>query len=268
MSPSLGRVFSVQRCASHAGPGRRTIVFLKGCPLDCSWCTNPHSRELLPLDMLDADGSERLVPDSMLCAVDDVLAQCLNDRQHFDATGGGVTVSGGEPLMQLSFTLDLLDGLRAAGVHTAIETTGYAAPTRLAEALDRCDLVLMDVKHHNGGEHLRWTGRPLTLPLQNLQAALASDTPVWVRLPVIPGVNDQLSDAVAFASLFNELGVRHVQLIPFQQEGEVLYERLGWEYAFEGVAPLREPDVEPFRLALIRAGIDATFSAPLNATAA
>lgn len=262
MPKTEGGIFNIQKFSIHDGPGIRTVVFLKGCPLSCSWCSNPNSRKLRPVMMRDADDPSVFLEDSREQRVDEVVRICLQDQPFYDESGGGVTLSGGEPLVQHAFAIAVLKALRAQGVHTAIETTGAVAPAVFRKALPHLDLVIMDVKHHDPAQHRRWVGVGNDLPLANLGAALESGTPTWVRIPVIPGVNDSLSDAAAFAALLRPRGVERVQLLPFHQYGERKYDLLDWPYSFAGVPTSHEEDVEPFRQALVDHGLAASFESP------
>lgn len=262
MAEDVGRVFNVQKFSIHDGPGIRTVVFLKGCPLACAWCSNPNSRKLKTVTLRDAQDPNVFTEDSRDYRLDEVVRVCLQDLPFYEESGGGVTLSGGEPLVQHRFALQLLRALRAKGIHTAIETTGYGAPAIFGKAIKECDLVIMDVKHHDKSRHRRWTGVANDLPLQNLATLFDAGVETWVRIPVIPGVNDSPQDAAEFAALFHARGVAQVQLLPFHQYGERKYELLGWEYQMAGVPTLHEEDVEPFRTALEAHGIRASFSPP------
>lgn len=262
MSDRLGRVFNIQKFSIHDGPGIRTVVFLKGCPLGCQWCSNPNSRKLAPVMMADPNDPAVFAEDSREYRLEEVVRICLQDRPFYEESGGGVTLSGGEALVQHDFATRLLRTLRSEGIHTAIETTGYVAPQIFRKAIAACDLVIIDVKHHDKAQHKKWTNRGNDLPLANLECALDARREVWVRIPVIPGVNDSLADARAFAALLLARGVGQVQLLPFHQYGERKYELLGWDYSFEGAPTLHEPEVEAFRQEMVAAGVDASFSPP------
>lgn len=257
MSAGTGRIFDIQKFSLHDGPGIRTVVFLKGCPMDCAWCSNPNSRELRVLNMRDANNPDSLLPDSRDYSVDEVVRICLQDLPFYEESGGGVTLSGGEALVQHRFSTRLLGALAAGGVHTAVETTGYASPEVFGRVLAASDLLIIDVKHHDAAQHRRWTGVDNTLPLRNLATALAAGGPVLVRIPVIPGVNDSPDDAVAFARLLAPLGVHEVQLLPFHQFGERKYELLDWEYRMAGVPALHPEDLAEFRQLLTDQGVRA-----------
>ncbi len=259
MPEDVGRIFNIQKFSLHDGPGIRTVVFLKGCPLGCKWCSNPSSRKLQIVSMRDPDLEGVFVEDSRDYEVDEVVRICLQDLPFYEESGGGVTLSGGEAMVQHRFALNLINRLREKGVHTAMETTGYAAEPIFARFVDALDLLIMDVKHHSRKEHKRWTDRPNDLPLKNLRTAVASGKPLWVRIPVIPGVNDSLDDAAKFAGLLTELGVAEVQLLPFHQFGERKYELLGWTYEFEGVPALHEEELVGFQQVLADGGVSARF---------
>ena len=242
--PTTGVVFNIQKFSIHDGPGIRTVVFLKGCPLHCAWCANPESMD-------PAEGRVYSIPD--------VVAICEQDRAFYDESGGGATLSGGEPLMQPKFAIELLGALQRRGIHTALETTGHVAPAVFDRALDALDFLLIDVKHHDRDEHRRWTGRDNDLPLRNLRQAVRRQIPMRTRIPVIPGVNAEVSDAHAFARLLRSIGVVEVQLLPFHQFGERKHELLGLPYLMAGVPPLHEEDLADYRQAFLDDGVAAVF---------
>ncbi len=257
MGEDVGRIFDIQKFSLHDGPGIRTVVFLKGCPMQCAWCSNPNSRKLQVLPMRDAQNPNVFLADSRDYSADEVVRICLQDLPFYEESGGGVTLSGGEALVQHHFTTRLLRRLRDKGVHTAVETTGYAAPGVFEKMLREVDLLIIDVKHHDRRLHRRWTGVANDLPLQNLATAVAAGGPVLVRIPVIPGVNDGPADAEAFCRLLTPIGVREVQLLPFHQFGERKYELLGWNYPFDGVPALHEEDLAGYRQAFCDHGLNA-----------
>lgn len=257
MSEDVGRIFDIQKFSLHDGPGIRTVVFLKGCPMDCAWCSNPGSRKLQVLPVRDPSDPNVFTTDSRDYTADEVVRICLQDLPFYEESGGGVTLSGGEAMVQHRFSTRLLRRLKAEGVHTAIETTGYAAPGIFGKVLNEVDLLIIDVKHHDPSLHRKWTGVSNELPLRNLATAIEAGGPVLVRIPVIPGVNDGLDDAPAFCRLLTPLGVSEVQLLPFHQFGERKYELLGWEYQLAGVPALQEEDLIEYRQAFADHGIRA-----------
>jgi pyruvate formate lyase activating enzyme len=296
-----GLIFNIQKFCLHDGPGIRTTVFLKGCPLRCRWCANPESQSgrvqilwdrekclycaacvsVCPERAISMTSEPGIRIDEKKCTgcgscsdccpgqaltregerrtVGDVLAVCLQDREFYTESGGGVTLSGGEPLLQAAFALNILQGLKEHDIHTAVETTGFVAPLLFQQACLWVDLFLFDIKQWDDGKHKNGTGVSNRLPLQNLKTALASGKEVLPRLPVIPGFNDTIADAEQFAVLLRNAGAEKVQLLPFHQFGEKKYEMLGRNYAYTDVPALNESDLNDFHQTLIVNGIDAFF---------
>ena len=251
-----GLLFNIQKFSLHDGPGIRTVVFFKGCPLSCAWCSNPESQRAEPCMMRDGEAS---APDSRPYSLDETLEICLQDRPFYEESGGGVTLSGGEALTQGAFAAALLDALRAERVHTAIETSGCAPPELFAEIAARADLLLFDIKHYDNARHLAGTGVHNGPILANLKNALARGRNVLARLPVIPGYNNSPEDARGFAALLETLGLRRAQLLPFHQFGEKKYDMLGIPYAMRGAPQLHQEELEEFRQIIAASGIDCFF---------
>jgi pyruvate formate lyase activating enzyme len=265
-------VFNVQRYSLHDGPGIRTTVFLKGCPARCLWCHNPESQafgpEVIRVETRCAScGTCEAVcphgappPGSGLCtacgdcveacpagarelvgrdtAVDEVMAEVLRDRIFFQESGGGVTFSGGEPLAQLEFLRALLESARGHGLHTAVDTCGFAPREALLGLVPLVDLFLFDVKLIDDARHRELTGLPTGPILDNLRALVAAHPSVWIRVPIVPGHTDGEADVAAIAALVDELpGVRHVSLLPFHATGGAKARRLGRPAPLESLAP-------------------------------
>jgi glycyl-radical enzyme activating protein family len=252
MADISGLVFNIQKYSIHDGPGIRTSVFLKGCPLCCVWCSNPESQSPKPQPLGDG-------PDSRLYTVHEVVEICCRDLEFYEESGGGVTLSGGEPLTQPGFVCALLPALRAKGIHTAIETTGHVAPDVFIKSARLADLLLFDIKHHDPKKHREGTDADNTLILKNLKAAAVAGIDILLRIPVIPDYNDSPDDAKAFALLLNELGICRAQLLPFHQMGDRKYTLLGWDYAYRGIKALYPEDLEEFKAVFINNEIDAFF---------
>ncbi len=257
MSEDVGRVFDIQKFCLHDGPGIRTVVFLKGCPMGCAWCSNPGSRKLEVLQIRSTELPGLTAPDSRDYTVDEVVQTCLQDVAFYEESGGGVTLSGGEAMVQHRFSIRLLRALKDHGLHTAIETTGYASEPIFGRILGLVDLLIMDVKHWDPAKHREWTTVGNELPLTNLSAAMAAGGDVLVRIPVIPGVNNSIEDAVEFSRLLLPRGVREVQLLPFHQYGERKYDLLGWDYRMAGVPALHEEDLVDYIAAFAENGVRA-----------
>jgi pyruvate formate lyase activating enzyme len=263
-----GLVFNIQKYSLHDGPGIRTTVFLKGCPLCCTWCHNPESisprQEILVVENRCAACGEcrRACPfgasaagegtlparneQCTLCgacaescpsdarrmvgremAVAEVMDEVLRDRIFYEESSGGVTFSGGEPLMQPRFVLALLEACRACGLHTAIDTCGFGCTDHLLAMARLASLVLFDVKLMDDARHRQNCGvsnRPI---LENLRALDAIHRHIWLRVPVIPGVNDDEANLVAIAKLAaGTQGVRQVNLLPYHNTGVTKARRL------------------------------------------
>lgn len=252
MSEPKGMIFNIQKFSLHDGPGIRTVVFFKGCPLRCAWCANPESQLREP-QLLSGEVKGKLM------SLSEVLEICMQDRDFYEESGGGVTLSGGEPLVQPEFAAALLGGLKAQGIHTAMETTGYAVPEVFDRVAAKADLLLFDVKHWDVDKHKQGTGVSNERIFANLRGAISAGKNVLPRIPVIPGFNNSLDDAAHFAALFQEMGAKEVQLLPFHQFGESKYELLGREYAYANLDALHEEDLSEFQQVLTNAGIHTYF---------
>jgi pyruvate formate lyase activating enzyme len=251
-----GLLFNIQKFSLHDGPGIRTVVFFKGCPLSCKWCSNPESQRAEPCMMRDGDTN---APDSRPYSVDETLEICRQDRPFYEESGGGVTLSGGEVLTQSAFAAALLDALRAEHVHTAIETSGCAPPEIFAKIAARADLLLFDIKHYDDARHAKGTGVHNGPILANLKSALVRGWNILPRLPLIPGYNNSPEDARGFAALLETLGLKRAQLLPFHQFGEKKYDMLGIPYAMRSVPQLHQEDLEEFARIIAASGIDCFF---------
>lgn len=247
-----GAIFNIQKFSLHDGPGIRTTVFMKGCPLRCLWCSNPESQNPHPQRMGDA-------PDSQWYPVGEVYDICMQDTPFYEESGGGVTLSGGEPLVQWRFTAALLGRLKQSGVHTALETTGCVPPDLFEKATAGADLLLFDVKHHDAARHKIGTGIDNGGILQNLKGSIAAGQAVLPRIPVIPAYNDSIEDARAFAALLRDAGARTAQLLPFHQFGDQKYEILGMQYGMKGEPPLHADELARYQDAFLQEGIAAFF---------
>ena len=275
-----GLVFDVQRFSLQDGPGIRTTLFLKGCPLACVWCHNPESMtgapEILvtpdrciacgacvdacPLGLPSGVGGGWALPRTSCeacgrCAeacptrarrvagrpmtVDEAVEAATRDRVFYDQSGGGVTFSGGEPLQQADFVIACLDVLRARGVHVAVDTCGLVEREVLLRAAASTDLFLYDLKHMDGGAHAELTGAPNGRILENLAALAAAHDEIWVRVPVVPGLNDAPANVTRTAAFAASLpSVRRVSLLPYHALGEHKRERVGAAGPeFEGSTP-------------------------------
>ena len=253
-----GIIFNIQKFSLNDGPGIRTVVFFKGCPLRCKWCANPESQDPTIQSLWDETSNE-YIKEGKFMSVEQVINICLQDVDFYEESGGGVTLSGGEAFMHPSFALTLLRELKTKGIHTAIETTGFTPSEVFQKITPYIDLFLFDVKHWNCIKHKEGTGVSNEHILQNLKWAIDSGKEVLPRLPVIPGYNNSISDVREFSHLLLSLGAHKVQLLPFHQFGEKKYEMLDKDYVYKNVPALHEEDLKEFQQIFLDNNIHAFF---------
>jgi pyruvate formate lyase activating enzyme len=211
-----GRVFGVQTFSVHDGPGIRTLVFLKGCPLKCRWCSNPEGISPEPSGPEAEAGS--------------LAGEILKDRPFFGEEGG-VTLSGGEPFAQPEFAASLLEACKGAGVSTAVETSLHADFGAIESCLPFIDFFMFDLKIMDERKHADWCGAGNRLILGNaLSLARAARMPLLPRMPLVPGVNDDEDNIARTAEFLKSAGLRHLNLIPYMRLGIGKYERLKIPY--------------------------------------
>jgi len=257
----FGTIFNIQKFSLNDGPGIRTVVFFKGCPLRCTWCANPESQSA----DLQIPWDEKKAPPHFLKlkgerkSVEEIVRIVMQDEPFYQKSGGGITLSGGEALLQPDFAIALLQACKEKGLHTAMETTGFASPAVFQQVIGYLDLLLFDIKHWDEGAHKKYTGVSNLPILANMKYAIQQGKEVLPRLPVIPGVNADLEDAKGFVRRLQEADANKVQLLPFHQFGENKYRMLGRNYAFENVKALYPEDLEEYRQVFLAAGIEAFF---------
>ncbi len=268
-SGTSGVLFDVKRFALHDGPGIRTTLFLKGCPLACAWCHNPESQQSKPELMIWIDrcvgcgacisacpagaislrngtaqtdrdactGCGACVPvcpsDARAIAgaswsVDRLIDEVEKDCLFYDESDGGITLSGGEPLAQVQFARAILSACRDRRIHTAVDTCGYAEWSELEVVAHLTDLFLYDLKHADGDRHRELTGVSNERILENLQRLDSFGRSIWIRIPVIPGVNDTEDEIAALGEVVRGLtSVEAVHLLMYHRGGEAKREHLG-----------------------------------------
>jgi|AGTN01.3.fsa_nt_gi Pyruvate-formate lyase-activating enzyme len=220
-----GMVFNVQRYSLHDGPGIRTVIFLKGCPLRCAWCCNPESQKP---EIENAVRDGRPFTYGKEYTVDEILDVAGRDEA-FYGDEGGITLSGGEPFFQAEFALSVLKKAKERRLNTAAETSGHCDPQVLLEAANYLDYVFYDIKALDAGLHKRYTGVDNRLILDNLRL-LAREfprLPVKIRIPLIDGVNDKELNKIK--ELATELNIEY-ECLPYHSYGKPKYEYLGREY--------------------------------------
>ncbi len=231
------------------GPGIRTTVFFKGCNLQCAWCHNPEGQASAPQMMLYTDvcigcGRCRQIcasPEACtLCgkcvsrcpvearkvcgkeyAVDDVLAEVMKDKAFYDNSGGGVTFSGGECMLQIEFLTDILKRCKANGIHTAVDTAGHVPFQYFERVLPYTDLFLYDIKCFDSQKHRKYVGVGNELILDNLKRLLKLGVKVWIRIPIVAHVNDSVEELRHIKAFLTACGkVQKVELLPYHAMGE------------------------------------------------
>ncbi|MGT2846961.1 glycyl-radical enzyme activating protein [Streptococcus massiliensis] len=258
MEVDKGIIFNIQHFSIHDGPGIRTTVFLKGCPLRCPWCSNPESQRAQPEKMLDATtklpiimGEER--------TVEEIIEEVMKDVDFYEESGGGLTLSGGEIFAQYEFARAILKRAKEKGLHTAIETTAFAEHEKFVDLIQFVDFIYTDLKHYNTIRHRKVTGVKNEMIIKNIHYAFAQGKTIVLRIPVIPDFNDSLEDAEHFANLFNELNINQVQLLPFHQFGENKYSLLNRKYEMADVQALHPEDLYDYQKVFLNHKINCFF---------
>ncbi|MCO7124793.1 glycyl-radical enzyme activating protein [Sporolactobacillus shoreicorticis] len=251
---SKGLIFNIQKFSLNDGPGIRTVIFFKGCPLRCPWCANPESQRACPEKMYDhVNGNTTVVGEFKSIA--EIIKMILQDRDYYEESNGGVTFSGGEVLNQAPFAIELAKVIKNEGIHLVCETTGFSKPAVFQEFMKYMDLIFYDVKHWDSEKHRAITGVDNEIIIHNLESALTTQKKLIVRIPIIPCFNDTLSDAAHFSQLFKRIGVTKVELLPFHQFGLNKYAELGRKYEMKDVRQLHAKDLQDYKKVLNEAGI-------------
>ena len=311
-----GLIYDIQGYSVHDGPGIRTTVFLKGCPLHCPWCHSPESQDFHPQicykkssclgadncgkcllacpnnaisiiedDQLDAETGQLekihhvhidrdFCNDCGLCAsacsasalyvcgkewtVEDAVRRVCKDRHFYEASGGGITLSGGEPLSQPAFATAFLKACKDEGLNTALDTTGFVPSNAISDIAPYVDLFLFDLKHMDSDALKRATGVPAEPIIENARLIAHLGGKIQVRIPVVPRFNDTITNMEATADFCAELddAVTLVQLLPYHTLGLAKYERLQLKEKAFVATPMSDEDVEDLKEPFIARGID------------
>jgi pyruvate formate lyase activating enzyme len=273
-----GKVLRIERFAIHDGPGIRTTVFLKGCPLRCAWCHSPESQLLQPEFMPRPDRCVRCFGCTNACpqhaatpaaergpvtpatcdrcgscaeacptgarelsgrtmSVDALMAEIERDRIFYDESDGGVTFSGGEPLMQPAFLARMVRSCRDSAIHVAVDTCGQADTSALLEVARDADMFLFDLKLMDEGRHIAYTGASNARILENLEHLAAVHSNILVRFPLVPGVNDDDENVRATGAFLASLHLTRVDVLPYHRAGLAKYDRLQRPYLLPDTQP-------------------------------
>ena len=242
-----GRIFDIQRYSIHDGVGIRTIVFLKGCALRCRWCCNPESQEY-EIQTMMVNGKPKTMGRDV--TVREVMETVARDMPYYGRSGGGLTLSGGESLLQPEFATALLQAAKSIGLNTAMESMGFAKFEVIQKLLPYLDTYLMDIKHMDPAKHKEYTGKENTLMVQNARKIAESRMcELIIRVPVIPGFNDTKEEIQAIAAYADSLpGVSQIHLLPYHNYGEGKYEGLGRPYPMKDTPRLSDDKMESLRM--------------------
>lgn len=264
-----GMVFDIQRFSLHDGPGIRTTVFLKGCPLRCAWCHNPESWSIIKQLMYKEEKCTHCMACTFVCpttahtnkgghhffnrevckscgkcvkvcindalimsgksmCVNEVITEVIKDSAYYVASGGGITISGGEPMFQFDFCLALLKGAKGLELHTCMETSGMAPTANYSKIAEYVDLFLFDIKALNNDKHITYTGASNNLILKNLEYIYSLGKEIILRCPVIPNINDDNDDIEGINKLANKYKlIKSIEFLPYHNFGKNKWKELG-----------------------------------------
>ena len=256
-----GIVFDIKRFAVHDGPGIRTTVFLKGCPLSCRWCHNPESMsaEICSFPKTVRIGDKTFTEEETIgreISVNNLMAEIRKEKIFMEESGGGVTFSGGEPLQQHEFLLEMLQACHAEGIHTAVDTSGFASWSVLEKVAQYTDLFLYDLKLIEDTAHKHFTGVSNQLILSNLQRLLESGANMRIRIPFVEGATFTDKNIDETLDFLNALAIKPeaIDLLPYHNTASHKYDRMKMVNEFNGVKSLNKGELTDVRERLESAG--------------
>lgn len=286
-----GTIFDLKRFAIHDGPGIRTTVFLKGCPLNCVWCHNPEGKQtgkdiwvkrskcigcrncikVCDKNALSVDGNGNIVIDKNKCVycnkcidacpscaieridicmtVEQLEIELLKDKMFYDLSGGGITLSGGDPLLhnQFQFVKDILFRMKQHGVHTCLETCLFAKPESLSELVGLVDFFLVDIKIFDNKLHEKYTGVPNKQILENFKLLAKQTGNILVRIPLVPGITATRENLVQIAAFVKDINPKiPIELLNFNPLAKSKYDMLNLQYFDDSARPYTEQQIEDF----------------------
>jgi pyruvate formate lyase activating enzyme len=298
MDNKKGVVFDIKKFAIDDGPGIRTTIFLKGCPLRCWWCHNPEGQcpqpELIyrktrciycdecikncPKEVLSFNKVRKLVinrKDCSLCGecawecptnaleivgkqmdIKQIMREIDKDLAFYNESEGGITFSGGEPLLQISFVSALLDECQKKNIHTAVDTSGYASPKAVEKIMDKVDLFLYDIKMMDDKKHRKYTDVSNKLILENFKRLAKNGSNIFVRLPIVPGINDDEDNVKRTGEFISSHDVRRTCLLPYHRGGIEKYRGLSRTYKLKATVTPSDQKLGSIKTQLEAFGLD------------
>jgi len=260
-----GIIFDIKRFAVHDGPGIRTTVFFKGCPLRCRWCHNPESIAPQPecfRKVFRLNGHEFTEDETIGYTITslDLFAELQKEQVFMDESGGGGTFSGGEPLYQPAFLLEMLRLCRKSGIHTAVDTSFYSSWHVISQMTEFTDLFLIDLKLMNSDDHKKYTGVPNGIILENIRKLAALKRSFRIRIPVIKGITDtdeNISGSITFLKSL-EAPVQAVDLLPFHNTAAHKYRRMALKNSLETAQSMEKEEPQNIKSRFEPAGFTVT----------
>lgn len=257
-----GTIFDIKRYAIHDGPGIRTTVFLKGCAARCWWCHNPESQEeriekAIRKNAFDSCIFEEEEIIGREITVDQLMTEISKDLVFYDESGGGVTFSGGEPLLQFEFLKSLLNQCNLASLHTALDTTGYVSPDHFEKIIEMVDLFLFDLKFIDDVLHQKYTGVSNKQILDNLEQLIFFKKPVQLRFPLIPGITDEKKNLDQIIQYIVNLNgaIKSVDVLPYHRTAKHKYEKLGMDYHMGDINEPTDKKIDDLKKIFKNAGL-------------
>ena len=257
-----GFIFDIKRFTLHDGPGIRTTVFFKGCPLHCGWCHNPEGMGFQPIEWVherNFDGHAIAEKETIgyHIEVDELLLSIKRDRIFYNESHGGVTFSGGEPLAQAAFLLELLHRCKDEAIHSCVDTSGYASEADFSLIAQECDLLLIDLKHADDAKHFEATGVSNKIIINNIKNIKHLSTPIWLRLPMIPGFNMDNQSWDQMLQLLDEIRsdqIVQINLLPYHHIAAHKYIKCGMDFAMKETKSVQKSDLLQYQQQLDNKG--------------
>jgi pyruvate formate lyase activating enzyme len=258
-----GLIFSIKRYSIHDGPGIRVTIFMKGCPLSCKWCHNPEG--ILPQQ--ETVMSTYKVGEREFCkkeesgkyySVEDIIAVLERDRVFMDQSRGGVTFSGGEPMLQFEFLYETVKACKKIGYHTTIDTSGYSPAGNFKSIIPFTDLFLFDIKHLDDDKHTEATGVSNAVILENYNILLENAREMALRIPVIPGFNDDpdhIERIIQFIKSTKTGSLKKIHLLPYHKIGSSKYLRFNLPYRMVGIEPPSKTSMQLLKNHFLTTGV-------------